>query len=120
MRRVKLFMDGKLVIENCGVATSFLDRLCGLMGKKNIRPDEALYFPSCNSIHTFFMRFPIDVVFINKDGTAVEIIEALRANRCLAPRWRAKNTLEMRAYRCRELGIVAGSRFQGEGLGFEI
>jgi uncharacterized membrane protein (UPF0127 family) len=46
---------------------SFWERLVGLMGKRELPDDVALEFPNTRAIHTFFMRFPIDVVFVGKD-----------------------------------------------------
>ena len=44
----------------------------GLLGRESIPDDYALVIAPCNSIHTFFMRCPIDVVFVSKDGTVTK------------------------------------------------
>ncbi len=54
----------KIEIKNC---TSFKDRLLGFMFQKNIK--NALCFPHCNSIHTFFMKVPILVIMTDKNHT---------------------------------------------------
>ena len=48
-------------------ADHFLSRLKGLLGKRQLSPGEGLLITPCNQVHTFFMRFPIDVVSITKD-----------------------------------------------------
>lgn len=100
--------EGEL-IKTAWVANSPWSRFLGLMGRKSIPADEAMVFPKCNSIHTFFMRFPIDVVMVGADGKVVEVIESLKAWRLLFPRWKAKHVIELRAGRARELGICVGT-----------
>ncbi len=48
------------------VAKSFLERGRGLLGKKSFPKKKALWIHRCRDIHTFFMKFPIDVIFVNK------------------------------------------------------
>ena len=60
------------------VADSFLKRLRGLMFKKSIGEDEALIFYKAASIHTFFMRFPIDIIFLNKESKVIKICPNLK------------------------------------------
>ena len=53
------------------VADSWLRRLRGLIGRRQLAPGEGLYLPGTNSLHMLFMRFPIDCVFIghpDRDG----------------------------------------------------
>lgn len=100
--------EGEL-IRKAWVAKDPFSRFLGLMGKKGIPADEAMVFPRCNSIHTFFMRFPIDVVMVAADGKVVEVIEGMKAWRLLLPRWDAKHVIELKAGRARELGISVGT-----------
>lgn len=100
--------EGEL-IKKAWVAKDPLSRFLGLMGRKGLPENEAIVFPKCNSIHTFFMRFPIDVVMVAGDGRVVEVIEAMKAWRMLLPRWNAKHVIELRAGRAKELGISVGT-----------
>ena len=54
-------------------ACSFVERFKGLMGRKNLEDGEGIFFPNCSSIHCFFMKIPIDVVYLDKDYTVVGI-----------------------------------------------
>ena len=54
-------------------------RLIGFMGKKNI--DKVICFPRCNSIHTFFMKCPIGVIFLDKHKNVLKVINHLKKNR---------------------------------------
>ena len=65
------------------ICNNFKTRFLGLMGKKNIQ--DIYVFPHCNSIHTFFMREPIDVVLLKKDGTVIKTIENLKPWRMIIP-----------------------------------
>lgn len=61
----------------CRIASSFWSRFVGLMGKPRPENGEALLLRPCNSIHMFFMRFSLDVVFLNGDFRIVRIIRNL-------------------------------------------
>jgi uncharacterized protein len=62
---------GTVLADEAVVASAFFKRLKGLLGKKNLSPGEALVIKPCNSIHTFFMRFPIDALFVDKNNKIV-------------------------------------------------
>ena len=116
MRAEKLKSADSVLIEKCFVAKRFFSRFMGLMGRATLPEDEAILFPRCNSVHTFFMRFPIDVVFVAKDGLVVEVVEAMAPWRLCSPRWAAKHTLELSAGRAAALGIRPGSRLDCGGF----
>lgn len=61
----------------CRVADSYFPRLIGLMGAKSLEPGEGLLIRPCNSIHTHFMRFPIDVLYVSREDKVVAIDEAM-------------------------------------------
>ena len=65
------------ISQKAKVAESFSSRLIGLMFRKEIAQEEALIFYHTPSIHTFFMRFPIDVVFLDKKMQVIKIYGAL-------------------------------------------
>jgi len=58
-------------------AVTFFQRTRGLLGQKEIKKGEGLYIPECRSIHTFFMRFTIDVIFINGDNRITRVVPGL-------------------------------------------
>lgn len=49
------------------VADSLLTRTKGLLGETSLPTQSALWIFDCNSVHTFFMKFPIDIIFVNSD-----------------------------------------------------
>ncbi len=69
------------LVESGRVADNFWTRFVGLMGAKGLAAGEGLLITRCNSIHTHFMRFPIDVVYVSRDLRVVHV------DRAMAP-WR--------------------------------
>ena len=101
--------DGYVVCDQCGVAATFRARLRGLLGRSGLAPGEGLLLRPTNSIHTFFMRFPIDVVFLDRNGVVVKRVSNLRPWRVtFAPRGR--DALELRAGEADARGIRLGDR----------
>ncbi len=66
--------SGKLLADKCDFADNFWKRFVGLLWRKELKKGEALLISSCNSIHMFFMKFPIDAVFIGKNGIVLKVI----------------------------------------------
>ncbi|MFZ5643885.1 MAG: DUF192 domain-containing protein [Bacillota bacterium] len=66
---------GEVLAGRIDTANSFMSRLTGLMGKKEMPDGYALLLKPCSQIHTFFMKFSIDVIFLDRNWTARHIIE---------------------------------------------
>lgn len=99
--------DGKLVCR-ARVAKSFVARFRGLMGVGQLAPGSGLLLPRTSSVHTHFMRFPIDVVFLDPDRRIVSIAKALRPWR-MARAKGAKSVLELAAGECERLELAEGA-----------
>jgi len=80
MRLIRI-RDQKLIADKVEIADSFMSRLIGLVGKKSLSEGTALVLKPCNSIHTFFMRFSIDVVFLDRDNLVIHVIPKMRSYR---------------------------------------
>jgi len=89
-------------------ANTFRARLLGLMFKKSMAPNEALLIEPCNSVHTCWMRFPIDVLFMDANGCILEIRENVQPFRLVWNR-RARAVLEINAKHARQQGLTVGS-----------
>lgn len=76
------------------MASSFFSRTRGLMGRHGIGAGRALVLKPCNSIHTCFMRFPIDAVFVAKNGTVQAIVYGLKPWRLTPIFWKAHYCIE--------------------------
>lgn len=62
-----------MTIQDVQVANSFWTRFMGLMGRAQLGASEGLLLMRTNSIHTCFMRFPIDVVYLDQDYTVLHV-----------------------------------------------
>ena len=60
------------------VARTLFERIRGLIGTKSLPKGEGLLILRCNSIHTFFMSFPIDATFFDRDGNVVKVVRNIR------------------------------------------
>jgi len=89
------------------VADSYWTRLRGLVGRRGLDPGEGLLLRPANSVHTAFMRFPIDVVFLDRDLTVLDVVESVPPWRVKARRG-ARAVLELGAGDAARQGIVPG------------
>lgn len=87
------------------LADNFFSRFLGLMGRRETR---GLLLKDCNQIHTFFMRFPIDVYYLDKEGTVIRIERNIKPWRIRPLVWKARSVLELAAGT--EADIEIGSR----------
>ena len=77
------------------VAERFAERLRGLIGRKGLERGKGMLIVRCNCIHTFFMRFPIDATFLDRQGNVVKVVRNIRPWRpWVWGGWRAKSVLE--------------------------
>ena len=88
--------SGLTIAKEALIADQFFSRLKGLMFSDDIKPHDALLITSCNSIHTCFMKYTIDVIFLSKDLRVVKILRNLKPWRMTLPRFGAKQVLEMK------------------------
>jgi uncharacterized protein len=107
MRLVKA--DGAIVCERCVVADSFWTRLKGLLGRRELPAGEGLLIVPTNSIHMFFMRFPIDAVFLDGDLRVLAVRPEVGPWRTVGHRG-ARAVLELPAGESSRRGIRAGDQ----------
>jgi uncharacterized protein len=101
--------DGRVVCERCLIAKSALARMRGLLGRRELPAGEGILLRPAASVHTAFMRFPIDVVFLDREGTVLKIAPELRPWRAAAQR-KSKAVLELAAGEAAGRGIEVGER----------
>ena len=77
------------------VAKSLNERCIGLIGKEKLQPGEGLFIIGCSSIHTFFMRFSIDVIFLDGHNRVVKVVENLRPYRIFLGPLSTRSVLEL-------------------------
>jgi uncharacterized protein len=109
MGAVLLRQDGSPVCERCLLAETPLTRLKGLLGRRGLEQGEGLLLRPAASIHTLFMRFTIDAVWVDRD------LNVLKVSHDVAP-WRtaackgAKGVVEMAAGEAKRVGLSAGDK----------
>ena len=101
--------DGSAVCERCVVADSALPRMRGLLGRSELPAGEGILLRPAPSVHMFFMRFPIDVVFLDRDLRVVDVRHGLRPWRVASKRG-AKSALELAEGEARRRGVEVGDR----------
>src|ERR671937_234695 len=110
-REGRIESDGGVVCERCVVADSFRLRLRGLLGRREIGSDEGLLLVGSPSIHTSFMQFPIDVVFLDRELGVIGLKENMKPWR-IAGRRKAKHILELRSGEAARRNVGAGARLR--------
>ena len=101
---------GRLVAARVERATSFASRLIGLLGRRSLDDGEGLWLEPCDSVHTFFMRFSIDVAFVDAHGLVVRRIDRLRPWRATRIHARARVCVELPAGALAAAGVETGHR----------
>jgi len=96
-----------ILCERCAIAVGPLARMRGLLGRNELAPGEGLLLPHESSVHMFFMRFPIDVVFLDRDRKVVGVRHGLRPWRVAGAR-HAVAALELPAGAAAAAGIHEG------------
>jgi len=95
--KVTNLRNGKELSNNVAEADSLFKRMKGLIGKTEMKAGEALLIKPCMSIHTFFMRFPIDVLFLNRRNKVIGLKKNLQPNRLTRIYFSAVSVLELPA-----------------------
>lgn len=101
--------DGRVVAESVTVADSTGRRLRGLLGKRDLPSGHGVLLRPAWSIHTAFMRFAIDVVFLDADQIVIKIVPSLTPFKTASCRG-AREVVELRAGECERRGLALGDR----------
>jgi len=103
--------NNSCIADDANVAKTFFERLIGLMFRGSISAEEALIFYGVSSIHMFFMRFPIDVLYLDKE------MKVLKIKHSLLP-WRmsfcpgARITIELPAEKAKTTLVKTGDTLE--------
>jgi uncharacterized membrane protein (UPF0127 family) len=100
----------KNLISDLKVAQDFWDRGLGLIPKKNLEPEQGLWISRCKSIHTCFMSFAIDCVFVDKNLKVQALVEEIQPWRMTKFFWKADSVFELSAGSIRRLQIELGDQ----------
>lgn len=99
-----------MIASNLKTATSFKERAVGLLNRKNMDPSEGLWIKPCNNIHTFFMKFSIDCIFLTKDMKVKKVSRNINPFSLCGPVWSAHSVIEMSAGSADKFKIQIGDQ----------
>jgi len=99
--------NGQVVVKDLEVADTPFRRARGLLGRKDMAEGTGLWLEPCSSIHMFFMRFAIDVIYVDKGGRVVKLVHKLRPWR-LSMAAAGRAVIELPAGALDRLDIQAG------------
>lgn len=109
--RVEKFLINGATLE-VEIADSFLSRLRGLMGRRHLPEGRGLLLAPCNSVHMLFMRFAIDVVYMDEDFCIKKIVRDLTPWLGMSICLRAWGALELPSGEAERLGLAVGQQFK--------
>ena len=112
--RVANLTTGAGLGEHVEKADSFFSRLRGLLGRSGLQAGGGLWITRCNSVHMFFMRFPIDVVFLDAKLRVIRAIEGLRPWQVTRVHLTADSCLELPVGTITASGTLAGHQLAVE------
>jgi uncharacterized membrane protein (UPF0127 family) len=116
VQAVNVSKNGKVVARRVEYAETSAQRRKGLLGRSQMDPEEGLYIAPCEWVHTFGMRFPIDVAFLAGDGRVLTVHHGLKPNRLSKIAWRAEGVLELAAGRLHATGTARGDVIKFQDL----
>lgn len=93
-------------------ADNFLTRLVGLLKRTNLGPEEALWLMPSKGIHTIGMKFPIDVVFLNRGNTVVGLVQGMAPCRLSSIHFTSYSVLELPTGTIKKSRTEVGDQFE--------
>jgi uncharacterized membrane protein (UPF0127 family) len=93
-------------------ADSFLTRLIGLLKRSNLGPEEALWLMPSKGIHTIGMKFPIDVVFLNRGNAVVGLVQGMAPFRLSSVHFTSYSVLELPTGTIKKSRTEVGDQFE--------
>lgn len=103
--------DKESLFTDVKIPHSFYQKAKGLLGVKHLKENSGMLFKNCNSIHMLGMKIPLDIIFLNSDGTIIKCVRNLKpwqATVCL----KAKMTLELPEGSIRKLDLKPTTKLE--------
>jgi len=100
----------EVLARSARLAASLIERMVGLLAHRGLEPGEGLILPSCRSIHTWFMRFPIDAVFVDRSWRVVALQRAMGPWRISPLIWKAWAVIEVSSGTIERLRLQVGDQ----------
>ncbi|HWC30864.1 MAG TPA: DUF192 domain-containing protein [Dehalococcoidia bacterium] len=101
---------GTVLGQAIEVAQTAAQKVKGLLGRECLEDGQGLLFKGAGSLHTLFMRFPIDIVYADKHGKVIKVAEAVGPFKLVAAPLRCYYALELPAGSIKDSGTRVGDR----------
>jgi uncharacterized membrane protein (UPF0127 family) len=101
--------SGTLLADHVELAANPFSRFMGLMFRAELPPGHGLVIRPCNSIHMFFMRFPLDVLFVDREDRVVRVLDSIRPWRASSLVRGARAAIELPAGTASRAGVAPGT-----------
>jgi hypothetical protein len=110
MKKISLHKadSGESIAAEASLAENFIERFIGLLSRSALQSEEALVIPRCASVHMFFMRFPLDVLFCSREMEILQLVENLRPWRISPYVSGAYYAVELPVNKIRDSGLAVG------------
>ena len=108
---------GTVVADRVAVATTHAERAVGLLSRTGLEPGEALWIVPSRGVHTWGMRFAIDLVALDACGVGIDQVSALKPWRIRLPRRGTAGVLELPSGTLTASGTAIGHRIEFEAAG---
>lgn len=102
--------EAQLLLEKIELAESFMSRGKGLLGRKNMAENHGLWIKPCNNIHTFFMKFSIDCIFVDRSMHVTRVIHDVKPFRMVGPYWKSHSVIETKAGFAKKYNVNKGDQ----------
>lgn len=96
------------LLSNLRIADGIWSRTRGLLGTKDLSSDEGLWIHRCNSIHTFFMNYAIDCIFVDSELRIKALKKNVLPGRMVWPVWGAQSVIETKSGQIEKWGLDLG------------
>jgi len=111
--RLVCVRTGGVLADRLEVARSVPERMRGLLGRRALPPGRGMLIERASSVHTFFMRFPLDLVFLDRTMTVTRVVHRLGPWRFAAARG-ARRVVELPAGTLERVPVQPGDRLRIE------
>jgi uncharacterized membrane protein (UPF0127 family) len=101
-----------LLINTLEVAETFRERAKGLLGRKSLGVGKGLLIPHCGSVHTFFMQFPLDLIFLDRVSCVCRIVCRVRPFRVVFGGWKARSVVEVESGWLSEASVLENDKWE--------
>jgi uncharacterized protein len=111
VKTASLRRNGVVLVDQLEIAETVPERMNGLLGRQTLA-GKGFLIPRCGSVHTFFMRFSLDLVFMDSESTVCRVVSHVPPFRVVWGGWGAVSVLELECGWLGEDAVRPGDRLE--------